>query len=272
MVRAALSGPRTGDGYHVAFILALRRDTAVFYVPSLLISVPVPRAGLEKAPVISYRPQVVRGHVLARARLYRRYGHRFSQGATVEVLRRLEARKALIEAMVRTVSLPEVVAACERTALRLEEETTRPAAPETAAHSTPRSARARPVTGSSMGRGVQQPRFKPFLASRLMRAGRLEHARSSPKTLSLISEDLIVAPEPLILSGQFPRKPHRRPMDRSCLRPTNAIQVPAHRMLLRSRSAPRRRACASPTRLRPSSPERRSPVTSHWAPDPSTNR
>ena len=111
--------------------------------------------------------------MLARARLYRRYGRRFSQSATVEVLRRpadaswhrplqgwsrrllrrLGAKRAVIEAAVRTAPLPEVVAARERRAaqaeqaaetaavvraigeriaLRLEEETTRPAPPRRA--------------------------------------------------------------------------------------------------------------------------------------------
>ena len=120
MLRVALSDARTGDGFRTAFVLAQRRQRAVLYVPSLLTSVTVPAGSLETAQAVRYRPKVVRGHMLARARLYRRHGHRFAQQATVEVLRRLGAAGAVIEETVSTAPLPEVVAARERKATQAE--------------------------------------------------------------------------------------------------------------------------------------------------------
>ena len=121
LVRVAFDDPRTGDGYRTAFLLAEHKERATLYVPSLLLGVTVPKARLAKAKAIAYRPKVVRGHMLRRIRLYRRYCHRFPRKATVEVLRRLGAASRAIEATVATEPLPEVVAARERRIVRAEQ-------------------------------------------------------------------------------------------------------------------------------------------------------
>ena len=59
------------------------RATATLYLPYELATVTVPLASLARAKAIAYRPKVVRGHMLRRIRLYRRYGHRFPRKATV---------------------------------------------------------------------------------------------------------------------------------------------------------------------------------------------
>ena len=121
MLRPYISDARIGDGYRTAFVLSEGGSTAVLYLPCELATVTVPLASLAKAKVITFRPKVVRGHMLARVRLYRRYGHRFPRKATVEVLRRLGAASAAVEATARTEPLPEVVAARERRIARAEQ-------------------------------------------------------------------------------------------------------------------------------------------------------
>ena len=116
-----ISDARIGDGYRTAFVLSEGASTAVLYLPYELATATVPLASLAKAKAIVYRPKVVRGHMLRRIRLYRRYGYRFPRKATVEVLRRLGAARMAIEATVATESLPEVVAARERRIARAEQ-------------------------------------------------------------------------------------------------------------------------------------------------------
>ena len=88
MLSPSISDARIGDGYRTAFVLRERASTAALYLPYELATVTVPLESLAKAKAIAYRPKVVRGHMLRRIRLYRRYCHRFPRKATVEVLRR----------------------------------------------------------------------------------------------------------------------------------------------------------------------------------------
>lgn len=112
---------RFRNGFRTAFLVNERKNTANLYLPSELATVSVPKANLVKAKVIAYRPKVVRGHMLNRARLYRRHGHRFPRKATIEVLRRLGAGTAAIEATVPAEPLPEVITARERRLMRAEQ-------------------------------------------------------------------------------------------------------------------------------------------------------
>jgi hypothetical protein len=110
MVRPYLSDPRIGDGYRNAFILARKRSTALLFIQTELVTVTVPLASLAKAKPLAYRPAYVRERILARVALYRRQGWRFPRTATIELLRRLGARKSLISETVNTPPLPEVLA------------------------------------------------------------------------------------------------------------------------------------------------------------------
>jgi hypothetical protein len=121
MLRPYISDARIGDGYRTAFLMGESRETATLYLPSELATVSVPKASLVKAAVIAYRSKVVRRHMLKRARLYRRHGHRFPRKATIEVLSQLGAGTSTIEALVHTEPLPEVIAARERRALQAEQ-------------------------------------------------------------------------------------------------------------------------------------------------------
>lgn len=121
MLRPYISDARIGDGYRTAFLMGEGRGVATLYLPSELATVNVPKTDLTKAKVIAYRPKVVRGHMLKRARLYRRYGHRFPRKATIEVLRQLGAGVAAIEGTVHAEPLPEVIAARERRAWQAEQ-------------------------------------------------------------------------------------------------------------------------------------------------------
>ena len=116
-----ISDRRIGDGYRTAFVLSEGASTAVLYPPYELATVTVTLASLAKAKAIAFRPKVVRGHMLRRIRLYRRYGHRFPRQAMVEVLRRLGAARAAVEETVATVPLPEVLDARERRIVRAEQ-------------------------------------------------------------------------------------------------------------------------------------------------------
>ena len=121
MLRPYISDTRIGDGYRTAFVLSERASTAALYLPYELATVTVTLASLARAKAIAFRPKVVRGHILRRVRLYRRYGHRFPRQATVEVLRRLGAASAAIEATVATEPLPEVAVARELRITRAEQ-------------------------------------------------------------------------------------------------------------------------------------------------------
>lgn len=127
MVRPYISDARVGDGYRIAFVMRERGDAALLYVPSRLATVTVPKAAVEKAQGIAYRPRKVRENMLALARSYRRLGRRFPRAATVAVLRALGAARAAVDATVNVEASPEAVAARERRAARAE------CAPEVAA-------------------------------------------------------------------------------------------------------------------------------------------
>lgn len=114
MIRPFISSRQLGDAFRTAFVLAEEDETATLYVPSYLAVVTVPKASLAKAQAITYRPRRVRANMLARARLYRKHGHRFPRAATIRVLRMLGAGKAAIDAVVSAPPLPEVVAARAR--------------------------------------------------------------------------------------------------------------------------------------------------------------
>lgn len=114
MIRPYISDPRTGDGYRAAFILKERGPSVLLYVPSLLLTVSVPKETIQKARPLPYRPRVVRTAILKRAKLYRRHGYRFPRQATVEVLQKLGAGRAAIVETVKTEPLREVIVARQR--------------------------------------------------------------------------------------------------------------------------------------------------------------
>lgn len=120
MLRLYVSHARTGDGYRNVFVLSQRGETATVYVLGQLAAVPVPAASLGKAKPITYRPRVVRNNLLKRARLYRKYGHRFPRNATVQLLRMLGAGQATIDETVNAPALPEVAQARVQRAERTE--------------------------------------------------------------------------------------------------------------------------------------------------------
>lgn len=116
MIRPYLSGARIGDGHRSTFVLRETDETALLYVPSRLATVTVPRACVEEAPRVGYRPRVVRANLLRLACSYRRYGRRFPHQATVRLLRLLGATRAAIDEVMAVEPLPEVVEARARRA------------------------------------------------------------------------------------------------------------------------------------------------------------
>lgn len=121
MLRPYISDPGSVTATAPPSFSARAGGTATLYLPSELATLTVPKASLARAAVIPFRPKVVRGHMLKRARLYRRHGHRFPRKATIEVLRQLGAAVAVIEATVHAEPLPEVITARERRALQIEQ-------------------------------------------------------------------------------------------------------------------------------------------------------
>lgn len=120
MVRPYISDARVGDGYRTAFVVRERGDAALLFVPSRLATVTMPKAAVEKAQRIAYRPRRVRENMLALARTYRRIGHRFPKAATVAVLRSLGAARAAADEAISIEASPETIAARARRAVRAE--------------------------------------------------------------------------------------------------------------------------------------------------------
>lgn len=120
MILPYIVDARVGDGYRPAFVLALRQDVALLYVPSKLATVTVPMATVRKASVVSYQPRRVRERLLAQVRQHRQQGKRFPREATVKLLRRLGAAKAAIDETVTVPPSTEVLVARERRAMQVE--------------------------------------------------------------------------------------------------------------------------------------------------------
>lgn len=157
MVRPYISDARAGDGYRTALVLRERDDATRLFVPSRLAVVTVPRAGVEAATPVAYRPRVVRTNILAAVRLCRRHGRRFPRAATVEVLRRLGAARAAVDEAVAVEASPEAVAARERRAARAGR------APEVAAVATAIREKIdfQLAHGPTSSRGTLRPRRRP---------------------------------------------------------------------------------------------------------------
>lgn len=111
MIFPYLSDRRVGDGYRTAFVLSVSTETATLFVHSKLVTLTVPRATMEKARTVPYKPAQVRAHILGKARYFRQHGKRFPRQPTMELLRRLGTGRGAIDEVVNAEPLPGTIAA-----------------------------------------------------------------------------------------------------------------------------------------------------------------